>query len=92
MSAAGGIVGGVLTLTLLQATLAGSQRDGGGAVGATATLAAQVLRRVIDPAVPLIPDLRNSSPSTPTRPAVYLPPANAGQAAPPATAPALMPA
>jgi hypothetical protein len=92
VSATGGVVGGVLALTFLQATLAGSESRGGGVVAGAFTLTAKVLQHVLDPAVPLIPDLRNRPAQT--RPAGYItaaPPAT-GTAAPPATAPTLIPA
>jgi len=70
MSATRGIIAGVLALSLAQATLANAESTSGPGAAATAfTLAAGVLRRLVDPTVALIPDRRKSSPAT--TPSVY---------------------
>lgn len=55
------MVAGVIGLSLLDAVLVGSASRGGGPVGSAATLATGALRRLIDPTVPLIPDLRTTA-------------------------------
>jgi hypothetical protein len=61
VSATRGLIAGTLMLTAGQAVLASSDtKAGGGAVGALFTIAASVLNRLMNPAVPLIPELRTA--------------------------------
>lgn len=57
MSALRGALVGVLTLTALEAAV--SSKDSAGNVSTVVGLAASAINRLVDPAVPLIPDLRS---------------------------------
>lgn len=81
MSATRGLIAGTLLLTAGEAVLAsGDRQAGGGAVGALFTVTASVLNRLMNPAVPLIPDLRTQGKAS--APAVYRTPALPAVAAP----------
>ena len=65
MSAARGVVAGVLGLSLLEAVLSHADA-GGGAVGTAFTLLSKVFDRIVNPSVPLIPDTRVTRDGTAT--------------------------
>lgn len=58
MSAVRGVVAGVLGLSLLEA--AASSSSAANNAGVLFTASAAVIRRLVDPSVPLIPDRRTS--------------------------------
>ena len=64
MSALGGVVGGVLALSALQAITSSSQASG--RLGSLATGTAAIFEHLASPNVPLIPDLRTSTGSSST--------------------------
>lgn len=57
MSATRGMVAGFLGLTLLEAAV--SSQQAAGRVGGLISLASKFVSRVVDPTVPLVPDLTN---------------------------------
>jgi hypothetical protein len=59
VSALRGAVVGMLTLTALEATV--SSKDSAGNVSTLIGLAAAAVNRIVDPSVPLIPDLRKKA-------------------------------
>lgn len=86
MSAASGIIGGVLGLALLEVVV--SDQGTAGRVGGLFTTVSSVLSRWLDPSVALIPDLSGStSSSTQAEAIAYQAPAVGGyQSTPRATA------